>query len=128
MEIIAENWKDPVETFQQALKNVMPVLEVKPRRVGGATYRCRWKFVPTGRFPGDALDHWQRQKPWKNGLFKEKLAGELMDAAQGVARRLRKKDDTHKMAEVNKAFCPLSVVSLNPTNCGGNNSWLGLLH
>ncbi|HHZ19234.1 MAG TPA: 30S ribosomal protein S7 [Firmicutes bacterium] len=105
MEIIAEKTgKDPVETFQQALKNVMPVLEVKPRRVGGATYQVPVEVRPDRRVSlamrwiiGNARNRGER-------TIQEKLAGELMDAAQGVGASIKKKDDTHKMAEANKAF------------------------
>lgn len=106
MKIIAEKaGKDPLEVFQTAIKNVMPVLEVKPRRVGGATYQVpvevradrrlalgiRW-IVTNARNRGDYR------------TMQEKLAAELMDASQGVGASIKKREDTHKMAEANRAF------------------------
>jgi len=96
--------KDPMDVFQQALKNVMPVLEVKPRRVGGATYQVPMEVRPERR---TALAmRWlvmnARNRAEKTML--EKLAGELFDAAQGLGASIKKKEDTHKMAEANKAF------------------------
>ena len=96
--------KDPMDVFQQALKNVMPVLEVKPRRVGGATYQVPMEVRPERR---TALAmRWlvtnARNRAEKTMM--EKLAGELVDAAQGLGASVKKKEDTHKMAEANKAF------------------------
>jgi small subunit ribosomal protein S7 len=105
LEIIAEKTgKDPLETFQQAMKNVMPVLEVKPRRVGGATYQVPVE-VRSDRRVSLAM-RWlvanARNRAEKT--MREKLAGEFMDAAQGVGASIKKREDTHKMAEANKAF------------------------
>ena len=105
LEIIAEKTgKDPLETFQQAMKNVMPVLEVKPRRVGGATYQVPVE-VRSDRRVSLAM-RWlvanSRNRAEKT--MREKLAGEFMDAAQGVGASIKKREDTHKMAEANKAF------------------------
>jgi small subunit ribosomal protein S7 len=106
MEIIAEkSGKDPMEVFQTALKNVMPVLEVKPRRVGGATYqvpievRAERRLALAIRWLVNYADSRAAEK-----TMKEKLAGELLDAFQGVGNSIKKKEDTHKMAEANKAF------------------------
>lgn len=106
MEIIAEkSGKDPMEVFQTAIKNVMPVLEVKPRRVGGATYQVPVEVRAERRL---ALSiRWIILNARNRGDFKtmqEKLAAELMDASQGVGASIKKKEDTHKMAEANKAF------------------------
>jgi len=96
--------KDPVEVFEQALRNVTPTVEVKPRRVGGSTYQ-----VPV-EIPGDrALTlamRWIMDNARKRGgrNMSEKLAGELMDAANGQGASIRKRDDTHRMAEANRAF------------------------
>lgn len=96
--------KDPLEVFQQAMKNVMPVLEVKARRVGGATYQVPVEVRPERR---TALAmRWLISYARKRGekTMVEKLAGELMDAAQGVGASIKKREDTHKMAEANRAF------------------------
>jgi small subunit ribosomal protein S7 len=96
--------KNPLEVFEQALDNAAPVLEVKPRRVGGATYQIPIE-VPADRRTSLAV-RWllqsARKRPGKS--MAEKLAGELMDAAQGTGATIKKKDDTHRMAEANKAF------------------------
>lgn len=96
--------KDPVEVFEQALRNVTPTVEVKPRRVGGSTYQ-----VPV-EIPGDrALTlamRWIMDNARKRGgrNMSEKLAGEFMDAANGQGASIKKRDDTHRMAEANRAF------------------------
>ncbi len=96
--------KNPLEVFEQALEKAAPVLEVKPRRVGGATYQIPIE-VPADRRTSLAV-RWllqsARKRPGKS--MAEKLAGELMDAAQGTGATIKKKDDTHRMAEANKAF------------------------
>lgn len=105
MNIIAEkSGKDPVEVFQNALKNVMPVLEVKPRRVGGATYQVPVE-VRSDRRLALAI-RWMITYATARGekTMQEKLAAEFLDAAQGVGASIKKREDTHKMAEANKAF------------------------
>jgi len=96
--------KNPLEVFEQARQQAAPVLEVKPRRVGGATYQIPME-VPSDRRISLAM-RWlvqsARSRPGKS--MAEKLASELMDAAQGTGATIKKKDDTHKMAEANKAF------------------------
>jgi small subunit ribosomal protein S7 len=104
-EIIREKTgKDPLELFHQALKNVMPILEVRPRRVGGATYQVPME-VRSERRVSLAM-RWlvgtARQRPERT--MKERLAAELMDAANNTGLSIKKKEDTHKMAEANKAF------------------------
>ena len=79
--------KDPVEVFQQALENVMPSLEVKARRVGGANYQ-----VP------------MEVRPARRQTMAERLAGELMDAANNTGASVKKREEMHKQAEANKAF------------------------
>lgn len=106
MKIVGEkSGKDPLEVFQTAIKNVMPVLEVKPRRVGGATYQVPVEVRPERRL---ALSiRWLVTNARNRGDFRtmqEKLAAELLDASQGVGASIKKKEDTHKMAEANKAF------------------------
>ena len=94
----------PLDTFEQAIKNATPVLEVKPRRVGGATYQVpteirgerrmalavRWLIGSARARPGHSMS--------------EKLAAELQDAAKGTGPTIKKKEDTHRMAEANRAF------------------------
>jgi len=96
--------KSPLETFEQAVKNVTPVLEVKPRRVGGATYQVPVE-VPAHRALSLAM-RWliqsARARPGKS--MSEKLANELLDAAKGVGSTVKRRDDTHRMAEANRAF------------------------
>jgi small subunit ribosomal protein S7 len=104
-EIIEERTrKDPLETFDQAVKNATPVLQVKPRRVGGATYQVPVE-VPEHRALSLAM-RWlirsARDRPGKS--MAEKLANELMDAAKGVGSTIKRRDDTHRMAEANRAF------------------------
>lgn len=104
-DIIEERMKkSPLDVFEQAIDNAAPVLEVKPRRVGGATYQIPME-VPADRRISLAI-RWllqsARNRPGKT--MAEKLANELMDAAQGTGATIKKKDDTHRMAEANKAF------------------------
>ncbi|HEY3316499.1 MAG TPA: 30S ribosomal protein S7 [Bacillota bacterium] len=105
MEIIKEkSGKDPLEVFEQAIKNAMPVLEVKARRVGGATYQVPVE-VRADRRLALAL-RWLIQYSRARGErgFENKLAAELMDAAANTGSTVKKREDTHKMAEANKAF------------------------
>jgi len=95
---------EPLSIFEQAMKNTTPALQVKSRRVGGATYQVpievspeRGEFLATKWIITYARDRGGRS-------MAEKLAAELMDAAQGQGNAIKKKQDTHKMAEANKAF------------------------
>lgn len=104
-EIIREkSGKDPIEVFETALKNVMPVLEVKARRVGGANYQVPIE-VRTERRQTLGL-RWlvgyARKRSEKT--MEEKIAGELLDASNNTGGSIKKKEDTHKMADANKAF------------------------
>jgi len=96
--------KDPLELFQTALNNIMPVLEVKARRIGGATYQVPIE-VRTERRQALGM-RWLIDYSRKRGekTMRERLAGELMDAANNVGSSVKKREDTHKMAEANKAF------------------------
>ncbi len=96
--------EDPNEVFNNAMKNVMPVLEVKARRVGGANYQVPIE-VRTDRRQALAI-RWLVSFARKRGgkTMQEKLAGELMDAANNTGGSVKKREDTHKMAEANKAF------------------------
>ncbi|HNU91922.1 MAG TPA: 30S ribosomal protein S7 [Spirochaetota bacterium] len=96
--------KNPAEIFMQALENVKPVVEVKSRRVGGATYQVPVEIRPERR---QALGirwiiNYSRSRSEKT-MF-QKLAGELLDAYNNTGTTIKKKEDTHKMAEANKAF------------------------
>ena len=95
---------DPMEVFNTAMKNVMPVLEVKARRVGGANYRVPIE-VRADRRQALAI-RWLVDYARKRGgkSMQEKLAGELMDATNNTGAAVKKREDTHKMAEANKAF------------------------
>ncbi|MGD2206285.1 MAG: 30S ribosomal protein S7, partial [Anaerolineae bacterium] len=105
LSIIEERAKRPgLEVFEQAIKNVTPKVEVKPRRVGGATYQVpvevprhrqaalamRWLISTTHRRPGKSMA--------------EKLANELLDAANNTGATIKRREDTHRMAEANRAF------------------------
>ena len=96
--------KNPIEVFDTALKNVSPAMEVRPRRVGGATYQVPME-VPSDRRTTLAL-RWildaAHERAGKS--FPEKLAGELIDASSETGSAIRKRDETHKMAEANRAF------------------------
>ena len=96
--------KDPLETFEQAMENIMPLLEVKARRVGGATYQVPMEVRPERRQTLGLrwLTNYARLRSEKT--MKERLAGEILDAINGVGGAAKKRDDTHKMAEANKAF------------------------
>ncbi len=102
--IIAKGNEKPLEVFMKALDNVKPMVEVKSRRVGGSTYQVP---VEVGEKRRDALAmRWiilaARSRSGKS--LSEKLAGELMDAANSAGTAFKKKEDTHRMAEANKAF------------------------
>ncbi|MDO9536415.1 MAG: 30S ribosomal protein S7 [Bacillota bacterium] len=105
MNIIGEKTgKDPAEIFETAMRNASPVLEVKPRRVGGATYQVPVE-VNTHRKLILAI-RWLVKNCRARGekTMAQRLAGELMDAANSTGATIKKKEDTHKMAESNKAF------------------------
>jgi small subunit ribosomal protein S7 len=93
-----------LETFEQAMKNVSPVMEVKPRRVGGATYQVPMEVPPYRRFALACRWILQAANARSGRNFSEKLAGELIDAANNAGSAIRKRDETHKMAEANRAF------------------------
>jgi len=105
LDIVQERTKQPpLEVMEQAIQSVSPVLEVKPRRVGGSTYQIPVE-VSLHRQVGLAI-RWllaaARNRPGKS--MAEKLAGEFVDAARGTGTAVKKKEDTHKMAEANRAF------------------------
>ncbi len=96
--------KDPLEIFETALKNVMPVLEVRARRVGGANYQVPVEVRPERRQTLGIrwIVNYARLRGEKT--MDARLSAELMDAANNVGASIKKKEDTHKMAEANKAF------------------------
>ena len=96
--------RDPLEVFTEALNNIMPVLEVKARRVGGATYQVPMEVRPERRQTLGLrwLTRYARERSEKT--MKERLANELLDALNGTGSSVKKREDTHKMAESNKAF------------------------
>ena len=104
-EAIAEKTgKDALEVFEEAMNNIMPLLEVKARRIGGATYQVPIEVRAERR---QTLGiRWLLLAARKRGekLMCERLAGELMDAANNTGAAVKKREDTHKMAEANKAF------------------------
>ena len=96
--------EDPLDVFNKAMENIMPELEVKARRVGGANYQVPIEVRPARR---QTLGlRWLTQYTRARGekTMAERLAKELMDAANGTGASVKKKEDTHKMAEANKAF------------------------
>ena len=104
-DVIGERFKeDPLEVFRKALDNVKPKLEVKSRRVGGATYQVPVEVRPERRVA--LAMRWIVQYARERGekTMRERLAAEFVDASQGRGNAVKKKDDTHKMAEANKAF------------------------
>ena len=103
--IVAEKTgKDALEAFQEAMDNIMPVLEVKARRVGGATYQVPMEVRPERRQTLGLrwLTRYSRERNEKT--MKERLANEIVDAINGTGGSVKKREDTHKMAEANKAF------------------------
>ena len=96
--------RDPLEAFTEALNNIMPSLEVKARRVGGATYQVPIEVRPERRQTLGLrwLIGYSRKRGEKT--MKERLAGEIMDAVNNTGASVKKREDTHKMAESNKAF------------------------
>lgn len=96
--------KDPLEVFETAIRNVSPVLEVKPRRVGGATYQVPVEV--SGQRKLILAIRWIVNNARKRGekTMAQRLAGELLDAANNTGLTIKKKEDTHKMAESNRAF------------------------
>jgi small subunit ribosomal protein S7 len=105
LDIVEQRAKRPgLEVFEQAVRNATPILEVKPRRVGGATYQVPVEVRPERKM--SLAIRWlvdtARRRPGKS--MSEKLANELMDAANNTGATVKKREDTHKMAEANRAF------------------------
>jgi small subunit ribosomal protein S7 len=106
LDIIRErsSGKDPVEVFENALRNVAPAMEVRPRRVGGATYQVPMEVPPARRTTLAIRWILDAAKARAGKSFAEKLAEELMDAYKNEGASIRKREETHKMAEANRAF------------------------
>ena len=96
--------EEPLEVFEKAMNNIMPVVEVKARRVGGANYQVPIEVRPDRRQTLGLrwLTRYSRER--NERTMKERLAGEILDAVNNMGGAVKKKDDTHKMAEANKAF------------------------
>jgi small subunit ribosomal protein S7 len=97
--------QDPDKVFEKALGNIMPVVEVRPRRVGGATYQVPVEVRPERRFSLGIrwLVGYARARKDRR-TFAERLAAEILEASSGQGAAVKKREDTHKMAEANKAF------------------------
>ncbi|MBV6274359.1 30S ribosomal protein S7 [Alcaligenaceae bacterium CGII-47] len=103
-QIQSKTGKDPIEVFNLAITNIKPVVEVKSRRVGGANYQVPVEVRPVRRLA--LAMRWLREAAKKRGekSMDLRLAGELLDASEGRGGAMKKREDTHKMAEANKAF------------------------
>jgi len=103
-QIQSKSGKEPLEVFTTALNNIKPVVEVKSRRVGGANYQVPVEVRPVRR--AALAMRWLREAAKKRGekSMALRLAGELMDASEGRGGAMKKREDTHRMAEANKAF------------------------
>jgi len=96
--------RDPLEVFEEAMENVMPVLETKTRRVGGANYQVPMEVRPERRQTLGLRWISKYSRLRSERTMKERLAAEILDAVNGAGGAAKKRDDTHKMAEANKAF------------------------
>ena len=96
--------KDPIEVFNQAMENIMPSLEVKARRVGGATYQVPMEVRPARRTTLGLRWLTAYARARSERTMAERLAGELMDAANNTGSAVKKREEVHKAAEANKAF------------------------
>jgi small subunit ribosomal protein S7 len=105
LDIVQERTKrDPIEVFDEALENISPMVEVKSRRVGGATYQVPVEVRPSRRVALSMrwLVDYARNRGEKS--MRQRLAGEIVDASQGKGNAVKKREDVHRMAEANKAF------------------------
>lgn len=96
--------RNPLEVFEQAIRNATPVIEVKPRRVGGATYQVPIQIEPARRMSLAIRWLLQASRSRAGHSMAEKLANELMDAANNTGATIKRREDTHRMAEANRAF------------------------
>ena len=104
MLVQSKTGKEPIEVFNLAINNIKPIVEVKSRRVGGANYQVPVEVRPVRRLA--LAMRWLREAAKKRGekSMDLRLAGELLDASEGRGAAMKKREDTHKMAEANKAF------------------------
>lgn len=102
--IQSQTGRDPVDIFNQGLRNATPVLEVKPRRVGGATYQVPIEIRPDRRIALAMRWLLMGARARSGKSMSEKLASELLDAANNAGAAIKRRDDTHRMAEANRAF------------------------
>ena len=104
-DLIAEKTgREPMEVFEEAIENIMPVLEVKARRIGGANYQVPVEVRPERRITLGLRWLVQYSRSRGEKTMEQNLANEIMDAAEGTGGSVKKREDTHKMAEANKAF------------------------
>ena len=103
-QIKAQTGEDPLDVFNKAMENIMPELEVKARRVGGANYQVPIEVRPARRQTLGLRWLTQYTRARSERTMAERLAKEIMDAANGTGASVKKREDTHKMAEANKAF------------------------
>ena len=104
-DIIAEKTgREPMEVFEEAIENIMPVLEVKARRIGGANYQVPVEVRPERRITLGLRWLVQYSRSRGEKTMEQRLANEIIDASNGTGAAVKKKEDTHKMAEANKAF------------------------
>lgn len=103
-QVATKTGKEPIEVFSTAINNIKPIVEVKSRRVGGANYQVPVEVRPVRRLA--LAMRWFREAAKKRGekSMDLRLAGELIDASEGRGAAMKKREDTHKMAEANKAF------------------------
>ena len=104
---------DPLEMFEKALENIMPSLEVKARRVGGSTYQVPMEVRPERRETLGLRWLTTYARARSERTMRERLAGEIMDAVNGNGNACKKREDTHKMAEANKAFAHYRYYSVS---------------
>ena len=103
-QIAAKTGKDALDAFEQAMNNIMPVLEVKARRVGGSTYQVPIEIRPERRQTLGLRWLVSYARARSERTMRERLSGEILDASNSAGNAVKKKEDTHKMAEANKAF------------------------
>ena len=102
--VAAKTGKDPMEVFEAAMENIMPALEVKARRIGGATYQVPMEVRPERRRTLGLRWITAYSRARNEKTMKERLANEILDALNGQGGSCKKRDDTHRMAEANRAF------------------------
>ena len=99
-----QTWNEPLDVFEEAMKNVMPVLEVKARRIGGSNYQVPIEVRPDRRTTLGLRWIVQYSRQRGEHTMDERLAKEIMDAANNTGAAVKKREDTHKMADANRAF------------------------